>query len=63
MDNLTSKQLVAIRCAIADLIGAAQARQQQDIEVHDWDSHKQTIEDLITIFGQSDYEWEFKTLE
>jgi hypothetical protein len=47
---MTQEQQLAIRCACADLIGAIQARNQMDIEVHDWKAHLLTIEELIETF-------------
>ena len=54
--ELTEKQLNVIRCATADLIGALQARNQQDIEIHDWDSHLESIEELVDTFELEDFE-------
>ena len=54
---MNEEQIFAIRCACADLIGALQARNQLDIEVHDWKSHKLSIDDLINTFDfLSDFE-------
>jgi hypothetical protein len=47
---MSKEQQLAIRCACADLIGAIQARNQMDIEVHDWKAHLLTIEELIETF-------------
>lgn len=47
---MTEQQILAIKCAYADLVGALQARDQMDIEVHDWKSHYQTIIDLENTF-------------
>ena len=47
---MNEEQIFAIRCACADLIGALQARNQMDIEVHDWKAHKLSIDDLINTF-------------
>jgi hypothetical protein len=47
---MTQEQQLAIRCACADLIGALQARNQMDIEVHDWKAHLLTIQELIQTF-------------
>ena len=43
---MTDKQIQAIKCAYADLVGAAQAKEQMDIEVHDWRAHELSIQDL-----------------
>lgn len=48
--KLTKKQVTALRCAYADLQGALQARDQLDIEAHDWAAHKQSIFDLEEAF-------------
>lgn len=42
--------MLLIRCACADLIGSLQARNQMDIEAHDWKAHSLTIEELINAF-------------
>jgi len=47
---MTKKQDFAARCALADLCGALQAYQQGDMDLHDWDAHKQTIEDLAEAY-------------
>jgi hypothetical protein len=47
---MSKEQQLAIRCACADLIGAIQARNQMDIEVHDWKAHLLTINELIETF-------------
>jgi hypothetical protein len=52
MTNLTEKQISVIRCAFADLCGSLQARDQLDIEVHDWQSHKLSIHELKDEFGK-----------
>lgn len=48
-DNL-KKKVQAVKCAYADLVGALQAKEQNDIHVHDWSSHKLSIEDLEDAF-------------
>lgn len=47
---MTKSQRFAIECAFADLVGAYQAHLQGDIFVHDWDAHRQSIQDLIECF-------------
>lgn len=47
---MTEEQITTIKCAYADLVGALQARNQLDIEVHDWKSHLATIEELENAF-------------
>ena len=48
-DNL-KKKIQAVRCAHADLIGALQAKEQNDIHAHDWSSHELSIEELEEAF-------------
>jgi hypothetical protein len=48
---MTEQQLLAVRCALADLCGALQAHEGRDTWLHDWDAHLQTIEELATAFG------------
>ena len=48
---MNTKQIDAIRCAQADLIGAYQAYKQGDIHVHDWKAHLLTIEELTEAFA------------
>jgi hypothetical protein len=43
-------EIEAIRCAYADLVGAKQARDQQDIGIHDWKAHEFTITELENAF-------------
>ena len=47
---MTPEQKLAIKCAYCDLVGAEQAREQFDIEVHDWKAHRLSIEDLEKAF-------------
>lgn len=47
---ITDKQKTAIACALADLQGALQAFEQDDIHVHDWRAHQQSIADLLEAF-------------
>ena len=48
---MNAKQIDAIRCAQADLIGAYQAYKQMDIHAHDWRSHLLTIDELTEAFA------------
>jgi len=48
---MTDEEKIAICCAYADLCGAMQARAQGDVEIHDWKSHRVTIEDLEEMFS------------
>ena len=52
MDNqlMNDDQILAIKCAYADLLGAYQAMEQSDIQAHDWKAHKQSIDDLLNNF-------------
>lgn len=47
---MTEDQKQAIKCAHADLIGAIQAYNQDDILVHNWKAHKESIIDLENAF-------------
>ncbi len=51
---MTEKQLSAVRCALADLCGALQAFNQNDIHIHDWRAHQQSITELAEAFGLED---------
>ena len=48
--EMTKDQILAVKAAYADLVGALQARNQLDIEVHDWDAHCLTIDELEKAF-------------
>lgn len=47
---MNEQQIMAIKCALADLQGALQAFQQMDIHAHDWDAHELSIDDLLSAF-------------
>jgi len=47
---MTESQISAIRCAYADLVGVMQARDQLDVEVHDWEAHALSIQELAEQF-------------
>lgn len=47
---MNDDQILAVKCALADLQGSLQAKQQLDIYAHDWKAHKQTIDELIAAF-------------
>jgi hypothetical protein len=49
---MTSEQILAVRCAYADLLGAEQAHDQADTGAHDWKSHHQSIADLEAAFPE-----------
>lgn len=49
--TLNDTQISVIRCAFLDLCGALEA--QEDLgghEQHDWESHAQTIEEMVEQF-------------
>ena len=48
---MNEKQKQAIKCAYADLCGALQARNQRDIEIHDWEAHRESIYELENEFS------------
>lgn len=47
---MTPAQESAIKCAHADLQGALQAFEQNDIHVHDWEAHQNSIDELEEAF-------------
>ena len=47
---MNKKQIMAVRCAYADLVGAMQAYEQGDMHTHDWDAHAQSIDDMEQAF-------------
>lgn len=47
---MNDQQILAVKCALADLLGAQQAYEQADMHAHDWDAHQQSIEDLRAAF-------------
>jgi len=49
--NLTDEQITIIRCAYADLIGARQARDMLNTELHDWKAHGDTINEMGVTFA------------
>lgn len=50
MSRLNKKQILAIKCAFADLLGAYQVAVQQDYSTHDWRAHFKTMEELKDAF-------------
>ncbi len=48
--QLNEDQILAIKCAHADLVGALQAREALDMHVHDWKAHLRSIEELEDAF-------------
>jgi hypothetical protein len=49
--ELTPQQTLAARCALADLIGAYQAYKLSDTHAHDWEAHRETIDQFAEAFG------------
>ncbi len=49
---MNEKQIKAIRCAYLDLIGSKEARDQLEMEAHDWRAHQASIEDLEEHFSE-----------
>jgi hypothetical protein len=47
---MTPEQILAIKCAYADLAGSKQAYEQGDSSNHSWGDHEQTITDLEAAF-------------
>jgi hypothetical protein len=60
---MTDKQILAVRCAYADLVGALQAREALDMNSHDWKAHKQSIDDLEQAFPElvEQFQWGTRT--
>lgn len=50
VECLDASQRSALRCAEADLEGAMQTRDQMDAEVHDWEAHGVTLDELRDAF-------------
>ena len=46
---MKTAEIFAIRCALADLIGAFQAYKQGDIHAHAWKAHGQSIDELSEV--------------
>ena len=49
---MTKQQKVAIKCAIADLIGSMQSKNNLDFGSHDWKAHRHTIDELTDAFPE-----------
>lgn len=47
---MNDKEKTAIRCAFADLCGALQAMQQDDMHAHNWRAHRSTIAEMAECF-------------
>jgi hypothetical protein len=48
---MTNEQIIAIKCAYADLVGVLQCHNQYETTVHDWESHLESIRDLEKQFA------------
>jgi hypothetical protein len=48
---MNDNQILAIKCAYADLLGAYQAMEQGNTHAHDWKAHKQSIDELLVNFN------------
>ncbi len=51
---MNMEQILAVKCAYADLVGAYQCTADDDsidVSSHDWESHLQTIQDLEKAFN------------
>jgi hypothetical protein len=47
---MNQEQKLAVKCAYLDLIGALQAKDEGDYNIHDWKAHQQSINDLEKAF-------------
>lgn len=47
---MSNEQMMAIRCAYADLQGAYQAYEQSDVLAHDWKAHRLTLDEMLESF-------------
>lgn len=47
---MTKEQIQVIKCAYADLVGALQAKEQGNMQAHDWKAHLETIRELEASF-------------
>jgi hypothetical protein len=43
---MTNEQIIAIKCAYADLVGILQCFNQWETSAHDWEGHLESIRDL-----------------
>lgn len=60
---MSEQQILAIKCAYADLVGALQCYEQQSYSDHDWDAHKLSIKDLENCFDFLDKQDEDNSTE
>jgi hypothetical protein len=49
---MTKDQLAVIRFAYLDLMGAKEAADREDLHLHDWGTHWETIKDMETQFSE-----------
>lgn len=49
---MDDKQKIAIKTALADLIGSLQAKNNLDFFSHDWKGHLESINDLMEAFPE-----------
>jgi hypothetical protein len=47
---LSEGEIIAIKCAHADLKGSLEAHEACDRHMHDWKAHQQSIKDLEAAF-------------
>lgn len=47
---MTQHQVLAVKCAYADLIGSLENYERGSYHEHDWDAHRTTIEELESEF-------------
>lgn len=50
--TLNRKEISVLGCALADLIGSYQAMKQDDLHIHDWKAHWQTIKELCKLLDE-----------
>lgn len=48
--NITESQQAAIKCAFVDLCASYKAWKEMDVYSHDWNDHRQSIDDLVQAF-------------
>lgn len=49
---MTNEQVMAVRCAFADLVGAYEAYENMDMHRHDWKAHLLTIQEMEVAFPE-----------
>ena len=50
IDMLDDHKKSVITCAYTDLVGSFQAKEREDINIHDWDTHLASISDIERVF-------------